>query len=297
MPTEEQLHTAYAIVDQRTKAKQVLGTQERRNASPACTSSALQLPSAPLPRLRDADVRILTGEELHRSHTAGIYAPHANYRDFALISHRILEWKGESNDCSTVECMQCSQTTSPMWTPADIPEQLVDIVDPPNELSSFSSPSPNNQLPPPIFHFPVCEEEEPRCVERSHSLDRKDTGENFTPRPPLVYEDLGDRDAVDKNGNEGSLHAKSSEFLGERLDRNEEVESDHYDIEEAGTKTLLEQYQPQDNQGKHKWFQISKGTHQKWQDELPAWMRALFRVEKCPTHTFQRDKAQSRTQS
>lgn len=75
----------------------------------------------------------------------------------------------------------------------------------------------------------------------------------------------------------------SESCLIEGLHRNEEMEPDYYYVEERGTKTLLEQYQPQNNQGKHKWFQISKGRHQKWQDELPGWTRALFRVKRCPT--------------
>jgi hypothetical protein len=283
MSAEGQLHTAHAVVYQRTKAKQVLTTQDRRNGRPAY---ALQSPSAPLPRPRYADVRRLKGEELHKSHTAGIYAPRAEHRDSTLISQRILDWERESSDGSTVEDMQCSQTVSPIRTPADIPEQLVDIVAPSNELSPLSSP-PDYQLPPPIFHFPVCEDEEPRCVKRSHSLEQRNTGENFTrmsPSSSLGYEDLGDHDVVYKDVNEGNLHSKSSEScLIKRLDRNEEMEPDYCYVEEAGTKTLLEQYQPQDNQEKHKWFQISKGTQQKWQNELPAWTRALFRVKRCPT--------------
>jgi hypothetical protein len=209
MSAEGQLHTAHAVVYQRTKAKQVLTTQDRRNGRPAY---ALQSPSAPLPRPRYADVRRLKGEELHKSHTAGIYAPRAEHRDSTLISQRILDWERESSDGSTVEDMQCSQTVSPIRTPADIPEQLVDIVAPSNELSPLSSP-PDYQLPPPVFHFPVCEDEEPRCVKRSHSLEQRNTGENFTrmsPSSSLGYEDLGDHDVVYKDVNEGNLHSKSS---------------------------------------------------------------------------------------
>lgn len=280
MSTEEQLYTAHAIVYQRTKAKKVLTTQERRYGSPACTSSALQ-PSAPLPRPRDAEIRSPTGEELHKSHTAGIYAPRAKHRGTTPISQRILDWELESSGGSTVEGMQCSETASPIRTPAVIPEQLVDMDASSNELSSLSS-QPNHQLPPPGFHFPVCGDEE-----QLNSLDQKYTESNFTrvsPRSSFGYEDLGDHHVVYENANEEDLGPMSSEscFI-EGLDRNEEMEPDYYYVEDRGTKTLLEQHQSQNNQGKHKWFRISRGRQQKWQDELPGWTRALFRVKRCPT--------------
>lgn len=280
MSTGEQLRTAYAVVYRRTKAKQVSTTQDRRDGSPTCTSSALQSPSVPLPQPQDSDIHPLTGEELHKSHTAGIYAPRAEHRGTTPISQRILDWELESSDGSTVEVMQCSETASPIWTPADIPKQLDDMIAPSNVPSPVS-------LPPPVFHFPVCGDKEPQCVKRSHSLDQKDMGSSFThmaPRSSLGHRDLGNQDVVNENENEENFSPESSEScMMEGLDPNEEMEPDYYYVEEAGIKTLLEQHQPQDNQGKNKWYQMIRSRQQKWQEELPGWMRALFRVKRCPT--------------
>lgn len=237
MPTQEQLRLTEAVLHQEIRDRPAATSQNGPEESSERIVSTTRTPRRSYPRPRDADIRILAREEVHRLYSVELCAPYAQREDFASVPQG-----------------------------------------PVNRL-----PPPEHRSLPPIVQPPLCSAEEPQQAIRSQHHVREDLESDPTPASPRSSVTLkggkdehGDCRHVEK---ERSQEEPPEPHLIDDWHPIGVLSLDHsIRVQTTGELRKLEQEWRFDSQGKPKG--LLKTKPQRWESELPDWMRTLLRLRK-----------------